>query len=177
MAQLDLAAIAASSIATPSNGFGSAYVDSTTKKLASKNDAGAISDYVDLTSAQTLTNKNVTSSSPSAGIGYATGAGLALTQNTSKATGVSGNCLCGTIVLNGAALANATTVSFTFTNTSIGANDLVLVVHDSVGTLGAYTFAVTPAAGSCSIAVRNVHTASLSEAIKIRFIVLKGAVA
>lgn len=111
------------------------------------------------------------------GIGYATGAGGTVTQATSKSTGVTLSKLCGTITMNSAALAAATTVSFTLTNTFIAANDIVVIQHSSVGTLGAYNFAVTPAAGSASIAVRNVHTASLSEAIILRFIVVKAVVA
>lgn len=110
------------------------------------------------------------------GIGYAIGAGGAVTQATNKATGVTLNKLCGTITLNGAALANATTVSFTLTNSFITATDLVYIVHDSVGTLGAYTFAATPGAGSATISIRNVHTASLSEAIVLRFAIIKGVV-
>jgi hypothetical protein len=109
--------------------------------------------------------------------GYGTGFGGTVTQATSKATAATLSKQSGTITLNGAALAADTTVSFTLTNTCIAANDMVHVQHDSVGTLGAYTFAVTPAAGSAVIAVHNCTPGSLSEAIVIRFIVIKAAVA
>ena len=79
----------------------------------------------------------LSSSSPTAGIGYATGAGGTVTQITSKATGVTLNTVCGTITMNGAALAADTTVSFVLTNSAIAANDVVVIVHDSIGTLGA----------------------------------------
>lgn len=46
MAELDLTAIAATSIATPAAGVLAVYADSTTKALASKNDAGVITNYV-----------------------------------------------------------------------------------------------------------------------------------
>lgn len=42
MAELDLTAIAATSIATPAAGVLAAYADSTSKQLSTKNDAGAI---------------------------------------------------------------------------------------------------------------------------------------
>ncbi len=111
------------------------------------------------------------------GVGYATGAGGTQTQSSSKSTGVTLSKLCGTITMNGAALAAATTVSFTLTNTFIAAGDFVNVQHASVGTLGAYTFAVAPASGSVVISVRNVHTASLSEAIVLRFVIIKAVTA
>jgi hypothetical protein len=107
--------------------------------------------------------------------GYAAGSGGTVTQSSSKSTGVTLSKLCGTITMSSAALAAATTVSFTLTNTFIASTDIVLIQHSSAGTLGAYNFAVTPTSGSASIAVRNVHTASLSEAIVLRFIVIKGS--
>jgi len=196
MAELDLTAIAAGSIATPASGVGAVYIDSTTKRLASKNDAGTVSDYADLTSTQTLAGKTlttpnigaatgtslaatgaITSSSPSAGIGYATGAGIAPTQATSKSTTVAANGVCGTITMDGAALNAGVLVSFTFTNTSIAANDHVIITHDSVGTIGGYTFNVTPGAGTATVNVRNITAGNLSEAIKLRFTVIKGVVA
>ena len=111
------------------------------------------------------------------GQGYTAGAGGTQTQSSSKSTGVTLSKLCGTITMNGAALAAATTVAFTLTNTFIAATDMVIVQHASAGTLGAYNFAVAPASGSVVISVRNIHTASLSEAIVLRFFVLKAVTA
>lgn len=111
------------------------------------------------------------------GFGYATGAGGTVTQATSKATSVTLNTACGDITLNGAALAAATTVSFTLTNSNIASTDVLAINHVSVGTLGAYTFSPRCASGSATIAVRNVTGGSLSEAIVIRFVLIKGAVA
>lgn len=109
--------------------------------------------------------------------GYITGEGGVVTQATSKATGVTLNKKCGEITLNGAALAAATIVSFTLTNTTIGANDLLVLNHSSGGTAGAYTLNAQCASGSASINVRNATAGSLSEAIVIRFAVIKGAIA
>lgn len=118
----------------------------------------------------------MTSSGASGGVGYAAGAGGTATQATSKATTVSGtNKMCVDITLNAAQLAASTTVSFTFTNTSIAATDNLIINHISVGTFGAYTFNGRAAAGSATIDVRNVSLAALSEAIVIRVTVIKGA--
>ncbi|HAP01145.1 MAG TPA: hypothetical protein DCQ93_04395 [Bacteroidetes bacterium] len=116
----------------------------------------------------------MTSTSATSGIGYATGAGGTVTQITSKSTGVTLNKNCGTITMNNAALASATIVSFTVTNSSVAANDVIITQHDSGGTIGAYTVtANTMAAGSFKITVRNNTAGSLSEAIVIRFAVIK----
>ncbi|MDD5129592.1 MAG: hypothetical protein PHS66_00845 [Candidatus Omnitrophica bacterium] len=121
-----------------------------------------------------LTGSAGITSSGSSGIGYATGAGGTVTQSTSKSTGVTINKPCGTITMNGAALAAATIVSFTVTNSTVAANDVIVTQHNSVGTIGAYTItANTPAAGSFQISVRNNTAGSLSEAIVIRFAVIK----
>jgi hypothetical protein len=104
-------------------------------------------------------------------LGYNTGG--TFTQETSKSTGVTLNGASGRITLNAAALDTATTVSFTLTNTSITANDLLLLNHVSGGTAGAYTVNGQAGAGTASINVRNVTGGSLSEAIVIGFAVLK----
>ena len=112
----------------------------------------------------------------SSGIGYNIGSGGQIVQATNKSTGVTLNKLTGNIIMNGAALASATSVAFTLTNSFIGANDFVDVQHTSAGSLGAYGFGITPAAGSASITVRNNTNASLSEAIAIKFMVFKAAI-
>ena len=109
--------------------------------------------------------------------GYATGSGGAVTQATSKATGVTLNKSTGQITLNAAALASDTTVSFTLTNTVIEANDILIMNHISAGTAGSYLLNAQSAAGSASINVRNITTGSLSEAIVIAFAVIKAVAA
>lgn len=111
------------------------------------------------------------------GIGYDTGSGGTVTQGTSKSTGVTLNKLCGTITMNGAALTANTSVAFTLTNSTIANTDMVLVQHNSAGTLGSYDFCVTPGSGSASITVRNNSSTNRSEAIVLRFFVLKAVVA
>lgn len=111
------------------------------------------------------------------GVGYSTGSGGTVTQSTSKATGVTLNKPTGTIVLNNASLAAGTVVSFTFTNGNLNSNDMVVINHSSGGTLGAYSFAVTPALGSCTVYVRNNTAGALAEALTLQFAVIKSAVA
>ena len=108
------------------------------------------------------------------GIGYTAGAGGTVTQATSKSTGVTLNKATGQITMNGAALAAATIVSFTLTNSCIEATDLLLLNHISGGTAGAYTLNAQCAAGSASIAVRNATAGSLSEAIVLAYALIKG---
>ena len=102
--------------------------------------------------------------------------GGTVTQATNKSTGVTLNTESGQITMNDAALAAAAEVSFTVTNSEIAATDVVGVNHGSGGTAGSYLVAAnTIAAGSFAITVSNVSSGSLSEAIVINFVALKGA--
>lgn len=116
----------------------------------------------------------VTSSSPTAGVGYATGAGGTVTQATDKSTGVSLNAQCGAITMNNAALNAGVIVSFVLTNTAIAATDVLILNHISGGTVGSYTLNAQPAAGSATINVRNNTAGNLSEAIVIQFAIING---
>ena len=65
-----------------------------------------------------------------AGIGYATGAGGAVTQLTSRTTGVTLDTICGAITLFSAA-GTATWQTFTVTNAAVAATDVVRVCQKS----------------------------------------------
>ncbi len=121
-----------------------------------------------------LANTSIKSQSATAGIGYATGAGGAVTQATSKATAVTLNTVTGALTMNNAALAAATIVSFVLNDSAIAATDFIGTAHESGGTTGAYTInARATGAGTAAIDVRNNTGGSLSEAIVIRFFVHK----
>lgn len=105
--------------------------------------------------------------------GYATGSGGAVVQSTDKTTGVTLNKSNGQITMNAASLSGATIVSFTLTNSIIEAGDIIVMNHISGGTLGAYIFNASTAAGSASINVSNWTSGALAEAIVIRFAVIK----
>ena len=102
--------------------------------------------------------------------------GGTVTQATNKGTGVTLNTESGQITMTNAALGAAAEASFTVTNDKIAATDVVVVNHGSAGTAGSYLVGATAiAAGSFEITVTNVSGGSLSEAIVINFVALKGA--
>lgn len=107
------------------------------------------------------------------GNGYSSGGGT-VTQLTNKATGVTLSKPCGEITMNNAALAAGAVVSFVLTNTLIAATDLLILNHVSGGTLGEYGLNPACANGSATIYVKNTSAGSLSEAIVIRFALIKG---
>ena len=109
--------------------------------------------------------------------GYVTGDGGAVTQATSKSTGVTLNKKCGQITLDGSTLNSDTTVSFTLTNTTVAATDIIVLNHVSGGTAGAYLLNAQAGAGSASINVRNITSSLLSETIVIGFAVIKAVIA
>lgn len=111
------------------------------------------------------------------GVGYATGFGGTVTQLTDKSTTVILNKYTGTIVTDAANLNAGTVVSFTVTNSLITATDLVVIQHDSGGTIGGYlVLASNPAVGSFKINLRNVTAGALAEALTLRFAIVRGAV-
>lgn len=111
-------------------------------------------------------------------LGYGTGTGGAVTQATSKTTGVTLDKICGTITMNNAALAGGAAVNFTLTNNKIGTTDVVIAVPAGGGTSAAYTVQVlTVASGSVVLRVTNITAGSLSEALVINFSVIKSVAA
>ena len=115
----------------------------------------------------------------SGSLGYATGNGGTATQTLNKINGVTLNKISGQITMDNAALAADTTVSFTLTNSAI-ANTDVMVINIVGGTAGtACDYKVTPVcgSGSATISVKNDTAGSLSEALVLRFVVIKGATA
>jgi hypothetical protein len=108
-------------------------------------------------------------------IGYETGVGGTVTQATSKAQAVTLNKITGEITTHNAALAADTTVSFTLNNTILESGDVLILNHVSGGTLGAYTLNAVCATDTATIYIRNITAGSLSEALVIRFAVIRGA--
>jgi hypothetical protein len=122
------------------------------------------------TSLNTTGNQTITGAGKQ---GYATGSGGVVTQLTSKATGVTLNKTNGQITTNNANLLAATTVSFTLTNSTIEAGDIIVMNHITGGTIGSYLFQASTLAGSATIYVTNWTAGALAEAIGIRFAVIK----
>lgn len=119
----------------------------------------------------------IVSSGPD-GIGYATGAGGTVTQQTNKTTGVTLNKICGQVTMQAAALAAAAKATFTVTNSCCAATDIPQVCVVSGGTANAYRATVAAvAAGSFAITVENITAGSLSEAPVVGFFVNKAVIA
>ena len=107
-------------------------------------------------------------------IGYAAAAQGAVTQATSKSTGVTLNSSMGQITMNNAALASVTNVTFTLTNSLLSSKD-VLILNVTNGTSGAYNAWVSSmTAGSATITLRNISGGSLSEAVIINYAIIHG---
>jgi len=103
-------------------------------------------------------------------LGYTSDAQGAVTQATSKSTGVTLNKSAGQITTNNAALASVTNVTFTLTNSFISANDVLILNVGSGATAGAYNCWVSGlSAGAATITLRNISGGSLSEAVVINF--------
>jgi hypothetical protein len=106
-------------------------------------------------------------------IGYTAEASGTVTQLTDKSTGVTLNKSAGQITTNNAALANATNVTFTLTNSTISAKDVIILSVSSGATAGAYNCWISSkATGSCTITLRNISASPLSEAVVINFAVI-----
>jgi hypothetical protein len=107
-------------------------------------------------------------------IGYASAAQGAVTQATSKSTGVTLNSSMGQITMNNAALASVTNVTFTLTNSLLSGKD-VLILNVTNGTAGAYNAWVSSmSAGTATITLRNISGGSLSEAVIINYAIIHG---
>lgn len=109
-----------------------------------------------------------------ASLGYGIGAGGAVTQVTSKATGVTLNKPCGQIITSTDALASGAFEQFTVTNSLVGLNDTIIINHRSVSA----NYAVTARqiyAGGFVINIKNESAGSLSDAIPINFAIIKGS--
>jgi hypothetical protein len=105
-------------------------------------------------------------------IGYGAPAQGAVTQLTSKSTGVTLNTSAGQITLNAASLAATTNVTFTLTNSLLSAKD-VLILNVTNGTSGAYNAWVSSmAAGSATITLRNISASPLAEAVVLNFAII-----
>lgn len=109
-------------------------------------------------------------------IGYGTGSGGTVTQATSKSTGVTLNKPTGRITTHDAALAAGASVTFTVTNNKVGSDDNV-IVNTFTGFLNYRVEAPTVGGGSFTIRLTNISGGSLSEAVQIKFTVIKGAIA
>jgi hypothetical protein len=155
-------------------------LQATTKQYVDAADALKLNKAGDTMTGALIVNSTIASNSTilangnSSKIGYDTGAGGSVTQGAgAKTNPVTLNRPTGIIVTDSSALAADTAVTFNLSNSVIETTDIVVVSHISGGTLGSYNFAVAPATGNANIVIRNITAGSLSEALTLRFIVVK----
>lgn len=122
-----------------------------------------------------VTTRNV---SDGGAVGYVSGGG-AVTQLTSRATGVTLNKNCGTITMNGASLAAGAEATFTVTNSKIQAvTDVVNVCLQSTGTGTPFVFVSAVAVGSFNITITNLHASTAdTTADPINFVIVPSVAA
>jgi len=121
-----------------------------------------------------LTATGVIASTGTSGVGYATGAGGTVTQATSRTTGVTLNKTTGAVTLFSAA-GSATAATFTVTNSTVAATD-VIILNQKSGT-DLYDLMVTAvAAGSFNITFRTTG-GTTTETPVFNFAVMKGVAA
>lgn len=122
-----------------------------------------------------------TTVSATSSIGYTTGAGGTVTQATSKSTSVTLNKLCGLITMYNTvpeAIAADAFATFTLNNSFIDADDVVLLsTEGGASSTSNYHYGHACGSGFAAINVRNITTGSLSEAVVIKFMVIKGVTA
>jgi hypothetical protein len=107
-----------------------------------------------------------------AGVGYSAGGGGAVTQITSRTTGVTLNANSGAITLVSAA-GSTTPASFTVTNSKVAATDTIMLVQKSGTDL--YSLSVTAVAAGSFQVTFNTKSGTTTEQPVINFAVLKGA--
>jgi len=116
----------------------------------------------------------VLTNEPTTGIRYTTGAGAAVTQASSRTTGVTINAVSGAITLVSAA-GSATAASFTVTNSAVAATDTIIVNQKS-GTDLYDIFVTAVAAGSFRITSLTTGGTTTEQPV-FNFTVIKGVTA
>lgn len=123
-------------------------------------------------------SSSIKSTSATAGVGYGTGAGGAVTQITSAATGVTLNKVTGQITTVALTTAAAAEERFTVTDSAVAATDTVVLGTTYNGGGLPMLSVVKIAAGAFDVVVTNVHaTAALDAVMVINFTVIKGVAA
>ena len=113
-------------------------------------------------------------SNATTGSGYALGAGSTVTQATSRTTGVTINAACGAITLVSAA-GTTTPASFTVTNSSVAATD-VIILNQKSGTDKQVLLVTAVAAGSFEITAYTTGGTTTEQPV-INFAVIKAVTA
>lgn len=104
-----------------------------------------------------LLQSSGTGAGATGGVGYATGAGGAVTQITSRSTGVTLNTITGTITGIGTSLAAGATATFIVTNSAVALRDVIILSVVSGPTANTSVFFISAVtAGTFSIKIWNL---------------------
>lgn len=167
-------------MATPTYNPSASPVKNTQAVLRARGYApGNVGQTFETAGAQLLRELNAQTGN-SDGVGYSTGAGGAVTQITSASTAVTLNKVCGSITTVSLALAAGVDVSFTLTNNTIAATDVVVASIKSYGGTAdgiPVVSVVATAAGSCVLNIRNTGAVTLDALAVINFAVIKSVAA
>jgi hypothetical protein len=123
------------------------------------------------------TPRKLQTTGPTAGLGYGTGAGGAVTQITSAATGVTLNTVCGQITTVALTTAGAAEEEFTVTNSAVAATDVIVLSTTYAGAGTPMLSVKGVAAGSFKIVITNVSASALNALMVINFAVIKAVAA
>lgn len=125
-----------------------------------------------------VVEKGIVSLSATDGIGYATGAGGAVTQITNAATAVTLNKVCGQITTVALTTAAAAEEAFVVNNSVVDANDVIVLNTTYAGGGKPVVFVTNVGAGVFTINISNVHASAALDAVLVaNFAVIKAVTA
>lgn len=111
-------------------------------------------------------------------LGYGTGSGGTVTQLTSKSTAVTLNKPSGSVIMNNAALASQANTYFEINNNKFLSTDGVVITQNDAGSYLAANYDVWvtyKVDGVMGLVVKNLSPSTLSDAVRFRFDLIRGA--
>ena len=151
-----------------------------TGTLAEFNMACSNADFATLFGSEVLNNKTINanghikSSSSVSGVGYDTGAGSTVTQDTNRTNAVTINNICGQITTVSATATAGTFVTFTVYNSAVSSTDTVIANLAGIGFSGNYILnVVNVRSGNFKIQTYTPSAVISAEALVINFSVIK----
>lgn len=111
------------------------------------------------------------------GIGYGSGAGSTVTQITSSSTAVTINTVCGQITTVALTTAGAAEEAFVVNNSTVDANDVVVVSTTYAGAGKPIVFVTNQGSGVFTVNITNVSASALDAVCVINFAVIKSVTA